>query len=85
LLASTGKADRAPWMISLRKNLLPRLVMPTRHRGAAGTAHAGMTRRSDQMRRTTTAEVRPMRAEQHVSARRPGELATLITCVHAGT
>jgi hypothetical protein len=28
-LASIGNADRAPWMINLRKYLLPRLVMPT--------------------------------------------------------
>jgi hypothetical protein len=32
---------------------------PIADRAAAGTARAGMTRRSQQMRRTTTAEVRP--------------------------
>src|SRR5271156_3578990 len=29
LLASRGRADRAPWISSLRRYLLPRLVMPT--------------------------------------------------------
>src|SRR3954463_728136 len=30
LLDSLGRADRAPWISSLRRDLLPRLVMPTR-------------------------------------------------------
>jgi hypothetical protein len=42
-------------------------------------ARASMNGTSGQMQRTT-AEVCPLRAEQHVSARRRGQLATLTTC-----
>jgi alkyl sulfatase BDS1-like metallo-beta-lactamase superfamily hydrolase len=52
---------------------------PVADRPAAGTARASMNGTSGQMQQTT-AEVCPLRAEQHVSARRRGQLATLTTC-----
>jgi hypothetical protein len=37
LSSSVGKAARAPWIKSLRRYLLPRLLIPTRRSGKIGS------------------------------------------------
>jgi len=58
---------------------------PVSDRGPTGTARARMTSAAGRMRQMTTAEVRPTRAEQYISARRRGQLAVLTTCRTRGT